>query len=370
MQAKDLKQYISEDEERIISILEFYNFHSIWSNHSEIRCAAPDSDNKTAVVVKINETLFSNHYSDSSPYRGDLIGLCMEVSGQDFRTAIKNIHALLGLSLDNKIPKGQMVVSNEMAKYSRKKTRKEQYQNKNKLHDISFLNQFVDGVHKDLLSEGITPQVMKMFHIGFDPRKNRITFPHFDWIEHNKVVGVQGRIADMTSDQAKLLGVPKYWNYIKGYKKSLNLYGWSFAEPYIKKNKRLIIFEGEKSVLKQFSYERGEGYSVALGGHEISQEQVNFILKNTPVDCEIIIAFDKDIMKDEKYLIECCNRFTKYRNKKYVSYIYMPNATLFGEKDSPIDKGYKAFNALLNGLHFTRRTTINGGKRLDPPKPL
>lgn len=348
MQVADLKKYISEDEDRIITILEYYGFHSFWTNHSEIRCAAPNGSNKTAVVIKIGEKLFASYYSDSQPFRGDLIGLCEKVSGENFKTVNATIHTLMGLSVTgySKPIENKNVL--DLNKYVRKKKYKDN--SANKLHDISYLNRFTVQTHADLYKEAILPKVAEKFHIGFDLKGNRITFPHFDWIEHDKIVGVQGRVVGLTTEQANMLGVPKYWNYIKGYKKSLNLYGWNFAEENVLKEKKLILFEAEKSVLKQFSFENGNGYSVALGGHEISNEQVKFILKHTPVDCEIIIAFDKDIMANENYLISCCKKFSKYRKTSYI----FDNATALGEKDSPVDKGY-AFYKLLFGEDFRRK---------------
>ena len=85
------------------------------------------------------------------------------------------------------------------------------------------------------------------------------------------------------------------------------------------------------------------GYSVSIGGHEISEMQKNFIIKNTTEDTEIIIAFDKDIMKDESYLVNHCRMFSKYRKTSYVYDKY----NIIGEKDSPIDCGYKRWAYLL-----------------------
>lgn len=356
MQASEIKKYISKDEERIITILEFYNFHSIWSKGSEIRCASPQGDNKTAVSIKV-DGLFATYYSDSSPYRGDLIGLCQHVSNEDFKTTLTSFHAILGLPMK----KEKSLISKEYNPLIRmnnylKKQQRNRPSEPNELHDISVLSRFTKLTHPDLYKEAILPKVAELFHVGFDPKNNRITFPHFDWKEHDKVVGIQGRIVEMTSEEASLLGVPKYWNYIKGYKKSLNLYGWNFAEENIKKHKKLIIFEAEKSVLKQFSYENGEGFSVAVGGHEISKEQVNFIIEHTPADCEIIIAFDRDVVKDKDYMTECCKMFANSRDTSYLFF----GGKVFGEKDSPIDKGYKLFNILINDKTNMMRRYIHG----------
>lgn len=110
----------------------------------------------------------------------------------------------------------------------------------------------------------------------------------------------------------------------------------------------IILFEAEKSVLKQFTITKGEGYSVALGGHSISEEQVEFILKNTPGDCEVVLAFDKDVITDpdfgEEGFKEIANKFKPFRKVSYICDKY----NVLGEKDSPIDKGIKLWNVLLD----------------------
>lgn len=346
MNINDLKKYISDDSARIVSVLEFYECHSISANRHEIRCAAPNGANNTAVVVKVDEKLFATFYSDSTPYRGDLIGLCMHFSSQTFKDTMINIHALFGLSMRS----GERVKHNynpvqNISKYVQKKQKSTEQ--KNLLYEKSILSQYIEFTHADLFQEAILPKIAKQFCIGYDIKKNRITFPHFDWYDFDKVVGIQGRITGLSTEQANLLGVPKYWNYIKGYKKSLNLYGWGFAKNGVFKHKKLILFEAEKSVLKQFSYENGDGYSVALGGHEISEQQVRFILKNTPIDTEIVIAFDKDIMKDESYLIKCCKLFSIYRKTSYI-YDRFDNGKILKSKDSPVDNGFKIYKFLFS----------------------
>lgn len=343
MEIKELKKYIFTNK-KINDILLYYKFHDIWENGEEIRCATPDGDNRTSVSIKNNDTLFSMYYSNSKPYKGDLFGLIQSLTGRSFKNVLVDIHALLGLSFQRNTSqndKVDLLSSIRKYKYGSKKT------TQNKLYDKSFLNRFVNIPHADLYQEAILPSVAKKFDISYDPRQDRLIFPHYDWNEHDKIVGVQGRIVGLTSEQANELGISKYWNYIKGYKKSLNLFGWNHTYKNVEKSKKLILFEAEKSTLKHYSYLGGEGYAVSLGGHEISEEQVAFIIKNTPQDCEIIVAFDKDIMvNDKKYLEDCAKMFSKYRKSSYVFDI-IDNGKILKEKDSPIDNGFAVFEYLI-----------------------
>jgi DNA primase len=96
-----------------------------------------------------------------------------------------------------------------------------------------------------------------------------------------------------------------------------------------------------------------------VGGHEISDVQVQILMRHLPTDVEIVIAFDKDVinMKDkqgnthdkdgnllgEMYLINQAKKFSKYRKASFI----WDDKDLLEEKDSPIDKGYKVFHQLL-----------------------
>lgn len=156
------------------------------------------------------------------------------------------VGALLGLS--NYSKKNERV--NPLSGLEKLAKRSSHYQTKtNDLYDKSFLNKFIKVHHKSLIEEGITGDVLNQFDVMFDPIRQRIIFPHYDWDNPNKLVGVKGRTIQ-TPEGIELFNTPKYWNYIKGYRKTNNLYGWHQALPGIQEHKKIILFEGEKSVLK------------------------------------------------------------------------------------------------------------------------
>ncbi|KRN10853.1 primase [Liquorilactobacillus mali] len=350
MEVRELKRYLLEETDRITKVLETAGFHDIWINgNDELRCALPDGDNKTSVVVKLNENLYTTIYS--SDFSGDLIGAVQKVTNSSFKDAMGLIHACLGLS--NKF-KGKKLIDplSIIKEYTKKGNRIHKIENKK--YNKSYLDRFANGIHKSVIEEGILPSVAREFDIRFDAEKSRIIFPHYDWNETDKIVGVKGRTT-LDSELAKELDVPKYWNYIKGYSKMNNLYGYNMAKDNINRQNKMILFEGEKSVLKQFTYENHKGYSVALGGHVLSDEQVSFILKNTGIDCEIIIAYDKDVMSNsgdedlgEKYLISECKKFIGMRK---VSYIY-DSHDLLEDNSSPIDEGKVKWDYLFKWRKF------------------
>ena len=139
----------------------------------------------------------------------------------------------------------------------------------------------------------------------------------------------------------EILGLSKYTNYIVGFRNSMNLYGLSHNSSDIKKKKQMLIFEGEKSVLKLDTITGGHSFGVALAGSSLSDWQANLIYKIAKKikDLEIIIGLDKDV--DGLYVLQMCKQL-KDVGCENLSYIDDKN-DLLSQKDSPIDKGIKVF---------------------------
>lgn len=354
MKASELKDLLKGDFDKIEMILSSLGCHKIWesSRGEEIRCASPDGTNKTSIAVKMN-TLSVSYYSEGVKVK-DIIGLVEHFKEYSFTDAMRYIKGLLGIGNGNYVkPKEDHL---ELLRKHRSK------RGKIKLSEIevekferTMLNNYIMLPHIELFKEAIMPQIQEQYSIGYDDVLDRIIFPHFSFDNIDKIVGITGRTL-ASSEMIKEFDIPKYWNYIKGYKKTQNLYGFSHAIENIKECKTMIIFEAEKSVLKQATIERGKSFSVSVGGHDLSDVQVKIITQLTPPDTEIVIAFDKDVMttsvKDElgndisgeQYIINICKKLSKYRK---VSYIF-DKFDLLGEKDSPIDKGYKRWSYLFS----------------------
>lgn len=339
MDVKEIKRILYEDTTKIIRLMTSLGFHDFTENKEEIRCALPDKSNSSAVMVKKNESLYTSLFELG--YNGDLVGAIQKIKDWSFIESIDYISNILGLSSG----KSQIMID---PLHNLKNLSKGIYleSKENKKFDENKLDRFVPVIHSSLLEEGINPEIIRQFRIMFDVERQRIIFPHYDWIKYQKIVGIKGRTV-FSQQEIDLLNIPKYWNYIKGYRKTLNLYGYNQTHKGIKENKRIILFEGEKSVLKECTYNNGFGSSVALGGHNISQTQSDFILSHTPGDCEIIMAFDKDVWTKEEegeaYVKELAGRFKPFRKVSAI----IDQHNILGDKDSPIDKGYKVWQYLL-----------------------
>jgi len=350
MNAQTLKEYLLEDIERVEKVLESVECHSIWRSRDEIRCAPKDGNDHTAISINM-ETLYCRFYGQGETFRGDLISLVQLFRKESFPESFRFIRSLFGLT-------GKFVKDNRIDPLATFKNLRKQHKVITSLDEIEVpmfgmeaLSEFVTLPHMSLFYEGITTQTQELFKTGYDPSQDRVLFPHFHYSNKSAVVGITGRTL-RSKEEIKEFKIPKYFNYIKGYKKMYNLYGFSQNSEFITRDGMLIIFEAEKSVLKESSMTRNEGHGASTGGHELSDVQVQIILQNTPSDVEIVIAYDKDVMtmKDEdgkdigeEFIIRQAKKLSRYRKASYI----FDNYNILGEKDSPVDKGVKIWNYLL-----------------------
>lgn len=210
------------------------------------------------------------------------------------------------------------------------------------------------------INEGISIESMQKFGICWYEYQKAIVIPHRNI--DGKLVGIRRRsLLPEMQNSAKYM--PLYISQtLYDHPLGLNLYGLYENKDYIKKAKKVIIVEGEKSVLLADTYyqkSKTKPYICATCGFNISDWQLTQLLK---LGCEeIIIGFDKDfdITKIDNYKKDNSefNKYCNYINKlKSLSSRIIPFCTvsiildteeLLGEKDSPLDKGKEIFEQLM-----------------------
>ena len=198
------------------------------------------------------------------------------------------------------------------------------------------------------LDEGITQKVMNHAEIAFDPVNWGIVIPHRDPAGH--LIGIRERTLIKEEEEngkykPAILNYQMY-NHALGY----NLYNLNNSKENIRKIKKAIIFEGEKSTLLYQSYFGIENdISVAVCGSNITNYQID-LLKQLDVE-EVIIAFDKQFkqLNDEEFkgwtkkLTELHKKISKYVK---VSFAF-DKWNLLNYKMSPIDNGRDVFLELF-----------------------
>lgn len=349
MNGYTLKQELSGKVDTIQEILEKLGCHS-FSNRTkgQLRFALPEHKNPTSGCVN-TDNLFLTVFNDMN-FKGDIIGFVSEMKKIPFGESIIFLCQLLDLDYhDEEYVEKPADYFDKFFQLIGKKYRKEE--ELTPFSHISSQYEFIPQLA--LCQEGITIAVQKQFHIGYDNWSKRILFPHRYYKgKKDEFVGIIGRT---TIPQWEQLGLPKYFP-LRKYKKSQNLYGywenmhppempktfnenqaWAFRT--FKKNKYVVVYEAEKSVLKRASVNDFTG--VAICGHSLSQTQANILCGMNDV-IEIVFAMDNDV--DEAIVKDMCkmiwNKKTSYiidKNKND------PNKRILGEKDSPADLDNKHY---------------------------
>lgn len=338
MEASELKEYIVE-KDSIVSVLEKLGCHKIKRNIRDIRCALPNRSNGTSVSVKL-DNLSTTVFSEGGRVSGDIITLVSYI--KDYKThafinSLKWLHEACGLKFTSRPTKKKeenkkdplalfrSIVSDDSSSKNR--------ENELKVYDDSILNSYIMKPHKILLDEGISIQSQKKYNVCYCPRSKRIVFPYrYHNGDEDSYLGASGRT---TIEDYDVLDIAKYYA-MPPFSKGATLYGYAEGYEGIQQSKMVVVFEGEKSVLKTCTF--GYNNAVAVGSHSITPQQRSLLLG---LGVEIVIAFDNDV--DENEIVERCNEFIKYRK---VSYIRDRDGLLDG-KDSPVDKGYKVYINLL-----------------------
>ena len=215
-------------------------------------------------------------------------------------------------------------------------------------YDMNVLSAFRPYPTAEWLNDGIDVKSMEKYQIGFSVNQTKIVIPHFDI--GGRLIGIRGRALDPVE-------VESYGKYMpirvegKWYTHhlSLNLYGANITKDAIMKTKRVVVFEGEKSVLLMDTFFGEDNLAVAVCGSNLHKVQVDILVKQLGVT-DITIAFDKEYPElgtpeSEQYkykLIDLCKKYSDYAN---MSFIYDMKGYL-KEKDSPVDRGKEIFERL------------------------
>ena len=201
---------------------------------------------------------------------------------------------------------------------------------------------------EEWMRDGISPDVMITYGIRVDAANQKIIIPHRN--ADGELIGIRGRSFDPFEMQyAKYAPVyvgGKLYNFPTGK----YLFGLWQNKDTIKKMRKVLICEGEKSVLQSASfYGVDNSYCVATCGSTITDDQINLLL-----DCgveEVILGYDRDfkgkrgdedVVQYEQKLYRVIQPLLPYFNV-YVIFDYDHST---GYKDSPTDCGRKIFEEL------------------------
>lgn len=210
------------------------------------------------------------------------------------------------------------------------------------------LDVFCPYHHQSWLDEGISHEAMNKFQIKWYDRHERITIPHRD-VKGN-LIGLRGRATREWEIEAGKKYMPltiegKLYRHSTG----ANLYGLYENAEAIRRLKKIILFEGEKSVLKTDTFYGKDNVSTAVCGSQLSIFQIQQII-NSGAE-EAVIAFDRQYI--ERGTKEYKDWAQKVRKTALRLTPYVRVSVLFDDwdilqpKDSPVDEGQDMFEKLM-----------------------
>lgn len=200
------------------------------------------------------------------------------------------------------------------------------------------------------IEDGISRDIMEQRGICYDPVYHGIVIPHYDM--YGNLIGIRERT--LVKENAEKYGKyrPAIFNTVQyNHPLGSNCYNLSYSCDNIRRTKRALVFESEKSCLQYATMFGAENdISVAVCGSNISWTQFTILLKLGIRD--MIVGFDRQYQHigDAEYK----NWIKKLQmiNKKYGNYVNLSfifdTKDLLDYKDSPTDKGKEIFIELYN----------------------
>ena len=332
---------------------------------SYYQCSNKDGNKANAIRVYIDSYLNIVNFTRNLGHNPDIFTLVqynMKLKG--FRDSFQFVCKILGLEGKTKDDIAAEIEAFDTYDYTLSDEEQEaqelaeelkQEEAKNRIYqealkdDIRFFNGCVPYLHDSWCKQGILSLTRVKFDIRYSYNRKRIIFPIRHYLS-GEIIGINTRTI---VENYQELDIPKYKS-TKYYPKSKNIFGLFENRESIIKSRFVTIFESEKSVFKRDTVGKhtGDYTAVAIQGHVLSDDQAK-ILGDMDLS-EYIVSMDKDVTLGEiEYM---CSKLYAYGAKK-VTYIYDTDG-LLGEKDSPVDKGYKVYQQLFDSRIYCNNEKV------------
>lgn len=339
MDKNEIKDYLRENPENIKKILEALGCDYVKMHKERITSTRPGGDNKTAVSVKLNNSLSTSVYTDNQfkdNENNDFFAVIEYFKECNFNEAIRYVCKICNLRYSGSKKIGvESSGYNFLKQYvqSLNKNKREEYIEKTL--DEETINRFVKCNSVQYENDGVSELTQEKFELCYDVLDNRIITPIRN--DDGKLITFKGRTCNK---DYKMYGIPKFLYY---YPFHGERYLYGLYENYfdILNADKVFIFESEKAVMQCDSM--GFNNAVSVSKKTISDIQVKKLLK---LGKALVVAFDKDVTLGE-IEFEC----KKFNGLTDVYYIY-DTLDLLDKKESPTDKGVEVFKKLIENCVF------------------
>lgn len=211
------------------------------------------------------------------------------------------------------------------------------------------MRMFIKYYCKEWLTDGITKETMDKYDIKFSVDRLGVIIPHHNI--NGEIVGIRIRNFDPYSIEHFGKYTPLFLNNrMYNHKLSNNLYGLDKNKEAIKRFKKVVVFEGEKSVLLMDTFFGDNSIAVAICGSNMNRIQMKML---TDLDVEeVILAFDKqyeNVIQEKEWkakverlakpMLDCGIRVSRIWDR-------LENG-LLQHKDAPSDRGKEVYRKLV-----------------------
>lgn len=338
-------------EQDIIKVLNYYESDWYYGRQGEIvsQTVCHNRSNGSHKLYYYPDTHTFHCYTGCGSF--DIFDLAIKVNktrGKElnFSQAINEIARILGISLHFGNRKKGLIRETKTIKdwdWLNKVQPKDPLKAELKHHDNSILKYFNDIYPSSWYDEGISIESMEKYEIKFYPEMYQTIIPHRD--QDGNLIGIRSRNwRKEYVDRAKY--IPTYIGE-KGYNHPLGyaLYGLYQNKETIKRKKKAMIVEGEKSCLFADTMYQNDNFVVAICGSSMSKYQSELLL-NLGIE-EVIIAMDKEYedicdyegnyTKDYKEYMMKINKIAKMFAPYCRVYHLTDTHGLLKLKESPLD---------------------------------
>ena len=328
-QISDVKEKLLEDPEKIVELLEEYNFCHINSKPQEIRCSRDDKGGPN-----ISIRLHNNPWINVSDYaRGvytDIFSFIAQERGVTFREVLLSTKKILGLG-DDWEPRGKRELFNGIYANIGKNAKPT-----STIYDESILNQYKKRCNLRFLKDHISLESQVKFGLMYSVEQQRIIIPIRDIF--GNLAGVKSRRNYETDNPDD----PKYV-FECPTSKSMILYGAYENYSHLMNADKILIFESEKSTCACDSY--GYNNAVSIMGNALSSEQAKILLSfNAKEYCFMLDeGLDLNVTLQNAKLLKS---FAAMRECK-ITYFDWQNSLSVGPKESPTDCGKNIFEYII-----------------------
>lgn len=214
----------------------------------------------------------------------------------------------------------------------------------------NILDLFIEETPPDWNYDGITNEAMSYYGIKFCPSRNAYIIPHRYW-KTGELIGVRGRYLKQSDvdNGMKYAPIQVEGKFLK-HPLGMNFFGLYEAMNAIKRYKKVMIVESEKSVLQNYVFFQENNFAIALCGANLTDTQIKILL-GLKLE-EVILALDKEYVDHnslvgQTYLAKLISKLSKLKPYMRCSILF-DRQNLLNQKDSPTDRGKETLLKLLD----------------------